>query len=122
MQRLDSRTLARIDSERDIHRRSLILKFTQQFALLQTRINEFLKHAFDSNRLEIKPMLRGIYFSSATQEGTPIDQVMGVLAATYGMDRRQMPIFSGRGKSFFITLFLEKPLLSTLNNRKAPDT
>ena len=108
MQRLDSWTLARINSERDVYRRSLILKFTQQFALLQPRINDFLKYVFDSNRLEIKPMLRGIYFSSGTQEGTPIDRVMGVLASTYGMDRRQMPIFSGRGKSFFITRLLKE--------------
>ena len=107
LQRLDSWTLARINSERDIHRRSLILKFTQQFALLQNRINEFLKNAFTSNRLEIKPMLRGVYFSSGTQEGTPIDRVMGALAETYGMDRRQIPIFSGRGKSFFITRLLK---------------
>ena len=49
------------------------------------------------------PIFRGFYFTSGTQEGTPIDRVMGLLAAIYRLDRQNMPVFSGQGKSFFIT-------------------
>ena len=52
--------------------------------------------------------MRGVYFTSATQEGTPIDRVMGHLAAAYGLDRHNLPVFSGRGKSFFITRLLNE--------------
>src|SRR5262249_42490433 len=85
----------------------LILDFPQQIALLKPAIVRFLHDTFGINRFEPAPWLRGVYFTSATQEGTPIDQVMGHLAAAYGLDRHDLPIFSSRGKSFFITSLLK---------------
>ncbi len=45
--------------------------------------------------------LRGFYFSSGTQEGTPIDQVLGAMDRSFGggQSLRQM---SGAGKSYFL--------------------
>lgn len=107
LQRLNQWTFRRIQEERDIQRRSLILDFPQQMALLKPKITHFLHQTFRTSLYEKNvPLLRGIYLTSGTQEGTPIDRVMGQLAATYGFDRQQAPVFSGRGKSYFITRLL----------------
>ena len=107
--RLYQRTFRRIQEERDIQRRSLILDYPQQMALMKPAIKDFLHDTFGTSRFDkFTPLLRGVYLTSGTQEGTPIDRVMGLLAATYGLDRQNVPIFSGQGKSFFITRLLQE--------------
>jgi type VI secretion system protein ImpL len=109
LQRLNQWTFKRIQEERDIQRRSLILDFPQQMALLKPKIKHFLQQTFSTSLYDKNaPLLRGIYLTSGTQEGTPIDRVMGQLASTYGLDRQQAPVFSGRGKSYFITRLLKE--------------
>jgi type VI secretion system protein ImpL len=109
LRRLNQGSIRRIHEERDIQRRSLILDFPQQMALLKPAMMAFLKDTFGTSRFEeIAPLLRGVYFTSGTQEGTPIDRIMGVMASTYGLDRQKMPVFSGQGKSFFITRLLKE--------------
>ncbi len=109
LRRLNQWTFRRIQEERDIQRRSLILDFPQQMALLKPKIKQFLHQTFSTSLYEKSALLlRGIYLTSGTQEGTPIDRVMGQLASTYGLDRQQAPVFSGRGKSYFITRLLKE--------------
>jgi type VI secretion system protein ImpL len=108
LQRIDKRKLQRIQEERDIQRRSLILDFPQQMALLKPLMASFLLKAFAPNRFEQPFLLRGIYFTSGTQEGTPIDRVMGILAGAFKLDRQSSPMYSGRGKSFFLTRLLKE--------------
>jgi type VI secretion system protein ImpL len=108
MGRLHRRTFKRIQEERDIQRRSLILDFPQQMAYLKPLLMKFLQDAFAANRFEQTILLRGAYFTSGTQEGTPIDRVMGVLASAFRLDRQSQPVFSGRGKSFFLTRLLSE--------------
>ncbi|MFZ4703217.1 MAG: type VI secretion system membrane subunit TssM, partial [Candidatus Methylumidiphilus sp.] len=107
LQRLNSRTLARIQEERDIQRRSQILDFPQQMALLKPALVSFLEKAFAPNRFEQTFLVRGVYFTSGTQEGTPIDRIMGILAGAFKLDRQSSPMYSGRGKSFFLTRLLK---------------
>ena len=109
LRRLNQWTFRRVHEERDIQRRSLILDFPQQIALLKSKIGRLLHQTFSASQYEkYAPRLRGVYFTSGTQEGTPIDRVMGLLASTYGLDRQQAPVFSGRGKSYFITRLLKE--------------
>jgi type VI secretion system protein ImpL len=108
LHRLNQRTMRRLQEERDPQRRGLILDFPQQMALLKPAIMRFLHDTFDINRFQTEPLLRGVYFTSATQEGTPIDRVMRRLAAAYGLDRQDLPVFSSQGKSFFITRLLNE--------------
>ena len=51
-------------------------------------------------------MLRGVYLTSGTQEGTPIDRLMGAVARTFGLDQQVLPAYGGRGRSYFITRLL----------------
>ncbi len=41
---------------------------------------DFLSRVFEPSRFTVNATLRGFYFTSGTQEGTPIDQLIGALS------------------------------------------
>ncbi|MES9974560.1 MAG: type VI secretion system membrane subunit TssM, partial [Candidatus Thiodiazotropha sp.] len=100
--RIDVRLLDRLEQERDAKRRILIYSFPQQFSALREAAEGFLHEAFNANRFQETPMVRGIYFTSGTQEGTPIDRLLGSMAQEFGLNRQIAPAFSGSGRSYFI--------------------
>ncbi|MEJ1408776.1 MAG: type VI secretion system membrane subunit TssM [Candidatus Sedimenticola sp. (ex Thyasira tokunagai)] len=102
LQRTNDRMLWRMHQERDTTRRTLIYGFPQEMAALKEPINRFIGEIFRPSRYQERPLLRGVYLTSGTQEGTPIDRLMGNLAASFGLDRINLPAFSGRGRSYFI--------------------
>lgn len=101
--RLNDRLVERLQQEADIQRRSLIFGFPQQVASLKEITEGFLREIFQPNRYEERTRLRGIYFTSGTQDGTPIDRLMGAMAASFGISRQQVTAFSGSGRSYFLT-------------------
>jgi type VI secretion system protein ImpL len=111
LNRLRQRTLRRLQEEADIQRRGLILDFPQQMSLMKPSMMGFLYDTFSESRYDTVPLLRGVYFTSGTQEGTPIDRVLGRLAEAYGLDRQNQPVFSGRGKAFFINRLLSEVVI-----------
>lgn len=106
IQRLDVRLLKIIQDERDIQNRSLIFGYPRQMEGLEASLTGFLDEIFGVNRYQKSSLLRGVYFTSGTQEGSPIDRLLGGLANSFGLDRQTTPIFSGQGKSYFITRLL----------------
>jgi len=58
---------------------------------------------FAPSRYEQQPMVRGVYFTSGTQEGSPIDRIMGGLARALRLERKMLSSQRPSGKSFFIT-------------------
>ena len=101
--RLNSRLNQRMHQERDLSRRTLIHAFPHQLASLKQMADSFLQDIFRPSRYESRFLLRGVYFTSGTQEGTPIDRIMGSLAGIFGLDRQAAPQFSGQGRSYFLT-------------------
>ncbi len=109
VQRLNDRLLWRLNQERDIERRARILNFPRQFASLEPTLLRFLDEIFRPSRFDEVPLLRGIYFTSGTQEGTPIDRLMGQLGRAFGLHPEATAIApKGPGKSFFVTDLLNK--------------
>ena len=106
-QRLQVRVLDRVQQERDLQRRALLYRFPQQFAALGEVLGGFLTAVFEPNRFEPASTLRGVYFTSGTQEGSPIDRVMASLAAAFGLDRKVLPPNAASGRSYFITALLK---------------
>jgi type VI secretion system protein ImpL len=106
-QRLQERVLARMQQERDPFRRALVYSFPQQFAGMKDVLGRFLNEVFASNRYERQALLRGVYFSSGTQEGSPLDRVMGAMAASFGLDRQVLAPNGATGRSYFITRLLQ---------------
>ena len=107
-QQLYARVLPRMHQERDIKRRGAIQGFPQQFENMRAIAESFVKKTFAPNRYKFQPYLRGVYFTSATQDGTPIDRLMASVAANFGFSRDVAAIPPGQGKSFFLSrLFRE---------------
>lgn len=102
LERLDSRLLYRLQQEKDARRRSLLFGFPQQMASFKNLANRFLIDIFAANRFEDTAILRGVYFTSGTQEGTPIDRVMGAISRDFGLDQKVVQNYGGQGKSYFI--------------------
>jgi type VI secretion system protein ImpL len=120
--RINAHLPRRLQEERDLSRRNLIFGFPQRMALLREGLLSFLQECYGENRYQTAPYLRGVYLTSGTQEGTPIDRLMGMLANTFKLDRVNVPLFSGKGKSYFITRLLkevifEEALLVGMNPR-----
>lgn len=108
LERLLQRRLKRMQEERDAQRRTLVFDFPQQMQLFKPIALQFLQSIFSVNRYEEPFILRGVYFTSGTQEGTPIDRVLAALATSFHLDRQATPLLSGRGKSFFIGKLLKQ--------------
>jgi type VI secretion system protein ImpL len=104
--RLYERLPERLAEERDPARRALVYGFPQQLALLRERLVAFMDTAFSASTLEPSPRLRGVYFTSGTQEGSPIDRVMGALSRELGLGRRLVPAQHPSGRSYFLTRLL----------------
>ncbi|MCU0935751.1 MAG: type VI secretion system membrane subunit TssM [Gammaproteobacteria bacterium] len=117
--RLDARVLERLQAERDPVRRDRVYGFPQQFASLRQATERFATEVLRPSRFETPAMLRGVYFTSGTQEGAPVDRLMGALAQTFGLAREAVARFSGAGRSYFLTRFFrdlvfhEAPLAGT---------
>jgi type VI secretion system protein ImpL len=105
---LQVRVLERVQHERDLQRRALVYRFPQQFAAVGEVLGGFLNEVFQSTRFEQAALLRGVYFTSGTQEGSPIDRVMVSLASAFGLDRKVLAPNAASGRSYFITNLLRE--------------
>jgi type VI secretion system protein ImpL len=106
--RLNDRMLARVQQETDLQRRRLIYGFPQQFASLRDVAVEFLTEVFRPSRLEARSLLRGVYITSGTQYGTPIDRLLGAMAGQFGLQRQAVTAFSGAGRSYFLARLMRE--------------
>jgi type VI secretion system protein ImpL len=120
---LHDRTLGRVHAERDAGKRAAVQNYPLQMGSLKSALVEFLKQTFAANLYKDQPLLRGVYFCSGTQEGTPIDRMMAAVAANFRLGRDVGRAQGGSGKSFFLTrlfrdvIFAEAALVGV--NRKA---
>lgn len=104
---LNARLIDRMQEESDPQRRALIAGFPNQFATLRTLGRDFLNEIFQVSRYEDQHNLRGYYFTSGTQEGTPIDRLMMSMARTFGIGRQAIGTGRGTGRSFFLRRLFE---------------
>ena len=100
--RLYQRVLGRVHQERDVNRRGAIHGFPSQMENLKDVALQFVQQTFAKNRYQYQPYLRGVYFTSGTQDGTPIDRLISSVAANFGFSRDAVPTRAGMGKSFFL--------------------
>jgi type VI secretion system protein ImpL len=101
----------RLADERDPASRVLLFGFPAQMAALRDQVSAFLTKIFDRSHYKIHAALRGFYFTSGTQQGTPIDQLLGALAKGFGAEAVGTPAYSGQGKSFFLTDLMKKVVI-----------
>jgi type VI secretion system protein ImpL len=107
LKRLQHGVLARMERARDPQRRVAILAFPQQMAVFGPLLDDLLKRVFTATDYDSKTLLRGVYFTSGTQEGTPVDRVLGAVARAFGVTSGVAPALAGRGKAYFIERLLK---------------
>jgi type VI secretion system protein ImpL len=111
MARLNERVLARLEDDRDVRRRARVFGFPQQMAALRDSLSEFITDVFEATRFDQRVHLRGVYFTSGTQEGTPIDRLLGALGRRFSVPPEAV-VPMGRGKAYFIERLLKEVVLA----------
>jgi type VI secretion system protein ImpL len=111
LERLSEETLDRLQDEPTPQHRVQLFGFPAQMARLKPQIHDFLNQIFEPTRYHVNANLRGFYFTSGTQQGTPIDQLIGSLARTFGAEEVGSGSYSGTGKSYFLADLISKVII-----------
>ncbi|MCA9609788.1 MAG: type VI secretion system membrane subunit TssM, partial [Myxococcales bacterium] len=99
---LEHRSVKRMGEDRKLSNREMIYAFPQQLEVLRQNMAEFTHNLFVENVFKETPLLRGVYFTSGTQEGRPIDRVMSKMAQAFGQPDVQLPAPQVESKSYFL--------------------
>lgn len=111
LERLSEFLPDRLQAENDPTARLRIFGFPAQFVTLKTPIVTFLGRIFEPTRYHSNATLRGFYFTSGTQQGTPIDRIIGSLSQSFGAQALGEGYLSGTGRSFFLNDLVRKVII-----------
>ncbi len=111
VERLNYDLTDRLQEEPAPGNRVLLYGFPTQMAALKRPIFNFLNQIFEPTRYHANATLRGFYFTSGTQQGTPIDRLIGALAKSFGTEEIGAKAYSGLGKSYFLTDLILKVII-----------
>lgn len=81
---INARQLELLATERPPQKKQNIYLFPRQFQLAGEKMKELIGSLFAANAFQESAMLRGVYFTSGTQKGTPIDQLLARMGETMG--------------------------------------
>ncbi len=73
IQRISERMPERLQEEPDLRSRAILFGLPAQLSAIRKPIADFLNRIFEPTRYQTAATLRGFYFTSGTQEGTPFD-------------------------------------------------
>ncbi len=105
--RLDRLVPERLAAERDLERRTRILGFPAQLQALLPEILRLADGLARGHGWAEAPFLRGVYLTSATQAGTPVDRLVAAIARSVGLPQPALAAQSG-DRSFFLTRLLRE--------------
>ncbi|HEY0709688.1 MAG TPA: type VI secretion system membrane subunit TssM [Polyangia bacterium] len=99
---LELQSLTRLADEPRIDLRRRLFEFPQQFEELCPGLVDLVNELFAENAYQDGPILRGVYFTSATQEGRPIDNIVRRIAESIGVAPliQSQPVL--KAKSYFL--------------------
>jgi type VI secretion system protein ImpL len=108
--RLNERVYERVEAVRDTRRRTKVFAFPQQMATLRESLTQFVTDVFDVRQFAGQILLRGVYFTSGTQHGTPIDRLLGSIGRSFGAGAA-VAAPSGPGKAYFVEALLKEVMI-----------
>jgi type VI secretion system protein ImpL len=98
---LEQRSIQRVGQERRLETRERIYQFPQRFDALRKSLTEFIQPLFLENVFQDTPKMRGVYFTSGTQDVRLAErQQAGAAAEVFGTSRAAAEPTEGR--SFFL--------------------
>ena len=100
---LHKRALGRLATAKPKQRND-VYQFPLQFAAVRDQFAGFVSQLMTPNPYQESPQLRGVYFCSGTQEGRPLDRVMGGMSRALGLKELASERFeqSTQKKSYFL--------------------
>jgi len=102
--RIERRAVRRMGEDRRLESRDQVYAFPQHFAPLADNLSTFVGEMLAENIYSESPIMRGCYFTSGTQEGSPIDRIMSSMAQAFGIRPRLAgAVPAVEPKSYFLT-------------------
>ena len=98
-----ARSLKRLATERSREAREKIYQFPLEFSGIKRNLSELVNATFQVNSFQGTPIFRGFYFTSGTQEGRPLDRVLGRMGQAMGIrptEQAAAPVVDS--KSYFL--------------------
>lgn len=104
LEALHGNALRRLASARGQRQRARVQQFPLEMRAVKGALAEFVGALLRKNSFQETPLFRGAYFTSGTQEGLPLDRVMGGMVRAFGL-RMTVPEAGPRAdaKSYFLT-------------------
>jgi type VI secretion system protein ImpL len=109
---LARRKWARMAIERDHKKKSMLYLFSEQFGLLQPAIKQVIEQLSRVEDGIQSSIVRGCYFTSGTQTGSPINRIVTRVAQVTGMAATHQTLWNNDQRSYFIKDCLERVILS----------
>lgn len=97
--------LRKLSMQRNLDRKSALYAFPDQFRAAADTLSEFVHLLFRENPYQEMPRFAGAYFTSGTQEGTPLTRLVGNLRQAFGFSQAEGPSRTTPPKPFFIHRF-----------------
>ncbi|MEM6292933.1 MAG: type VI secretion system membrane subunit TssM [Myxococcota bacterium] len=82
---VERRAMRRLAEERAESAKDKIFTFPQYFEPLRENLSLFVGELMAESIYTESPIFRGVYFTSGTQEGNPIDKIMNSMAEAFGV-------------------------------------
>jgi type VI secretion system protein ImpL len=107
---LSAQRLASLAAERPAAKKQNIFVFPLQFQAATKKLADLVGALFRPNPFQETSVFRGFYFTSGTQEGTPIDQVIRSMSAAFGLQEESASMGQSPGdkKSYFLNHLFTK--------------
>jgi type VI secretion system protein ImpL len=100
---LETRLVSRMAEDVALDQRAEVFRFPSQVERLEAPLKMLIDAVFGESRYEESPWLRGFYLTSATQEGSPIDRLVGEMAGSFGLSAGAAPRRAfGEKRSYFL--------------------
>ena len=106
--RLCEMRLHKLSMQRKQEIKSEIFDFPAQFQAASEKLIEFISLLFKENPYQETPNFKGVYFTSGTQEGMPLQRVVGNLRQAFGyVSPEEAANIEKADKSYFINRLLK---------------
>ncbi|WDE09501.1 type VI secretion system membrane subunit TssM [Thalassomonas haliotis] len=105
----------RMEQERDSGRKKSIYLFSHQVAALKNALKELVTAFCREDDFTRAGIVRGVYFTSGTQHGAPIDNLLANVATSLSLNAKNTLSFPLEARSYFIKNLLQDLVFKEAN-------
>jgi len=102
------RQWGRMSLERDANRKALVYAFSDQLASLKPALMTILEGLTKRDEGMTTAIVRGLYFTSGTQSGAPIDRMIAKVSQAFGLKNNAKLAWNNDQRSYFIKDLLQQ--------------